>query len=317
MKISIIIPVFNVEKYIYKCITTVCNQKNTDIEILIINDGTLDNSIEIVKQIDDNRIRIINQENGGLSSARNTGIKNAKGQYIAFVDSDDWVDVNIYKKLYNIAIDNDCDIVQCDFYKAYSEFENFNLNTEKRIDILNSNQALQNLYNEKYIQTIVVWNKIYKKELFNNIEFPKGKLHEDEFTTYKLLYKAKKIGITNESLYYYRQTPNSIMNKKFNIKRLDILEALEERIEFMNKINNYDLYLKSLQKYEFLLRKMFFLCKTEIKNNKSLLKEIKQKQITIFKGYLFNKNISIKNKIGFIIFLLNNDLYKFIKKQDF
>ena len=231
--ISVIVPVYNVDNYLRKCIDSLIVQTLKDIEIILVNDGSTDESIDICEEykLKDNRIKVIHKENGGLSDARNKGIDIAKGKYISFVDSDDWINPQMLEKLYILASKYEADIVQGDYIKAYDEDIIVN-NMSENIIKYNAEQILDELYSGNYTKNIVVWNKIYKRELFNDIRFPKGKLHEDEFTTYKILHKANLIIDSNIPIYYYRQREGSIMNSDFNIKRLDLLEALKERKEY-------------------------------------------------------------------------------------
>lgn len=229
--ISIIVPIYNVEKYLNKCIDSIINQTYKNIEIILINDGSEDNSGKICDKYakEDSRIKVIHKKNGGLSDARNVGIDASQGDYIAFIDSDDWVDLYMIERLYNLIIQHKADIVQGDYIEVYDEDNILKNITKEEINFYNSNQMLEYLYGEKYVKTVVVWNKLYKKELFDQIRFPKGRLHEDEFTTYKVIHRANTIIDSNLPVYYYRQRESSIMNSDFNIKRFDILDACIEQ----------------------------------------------------------------------------------------
>ena len=229
--ITVIIPVYKVEKYINKCIKSVLNQTYKNLEIIIVDDGSPDNCGKICDEYGkkDNRIRVIHQENAGLSEARNAGLKIAKGEYIYLVDSDDFIDEPAIEYLYELAIDNNADIAignRTIFYEG-QDLKTKNQEKEKLL-IYNNEQALEAmLYNTEFTNNAC--NKLYKTSLFNNIKYPKGRLCEDLGTTYKLLLKANKIVLGNKSYYNYLADRNdSIMNVNFNIHRMDGLDFAEE-----------------------------------------------------------------------------------------
>ncbi len=238
--VSVIVPVYNVEKYIEKCLNSIINQTYKNIEVIIVNDGSEDSSIEICKkiQIEDKRIKILNQKNAGLSAARNTGIKNASGKYICFIDSDDYVHEDYIKLLLENLIENNTDISICDFLYV-DEQERFWNRKKKNNKIYSNIEAIRDLLVGTQDTEVMAWNKLYKLSLFrqNNIYFPEGKLHEDNFTTYKLYYYAKSISLIDNKLYYYLQRNNSIMGRKFDKKRLDILQAVKEMRTFLKEKN--------------------------------------------------------------------------------
>lgn len=315
-QISIIVPIYNVEKYLDKCVMSILGQTFKNFELILIDDGSQDSSGAICDSYlkKDSRIKVIHKKNGGLSSARNEGLKIAKSKYVAFIDSDDWIENNMYEKLYNIAEQNDADIVQCKYVKADDENVKKDIQADGNINFISNIEALENLYNERYIETVVTWNKIYKRLLFENIQFPEGKIHEDEFTVYKILYKAKKIALLDEGLYYYRQNPNSIMNREFNIRRLDILEALNERGKFFELIGNEKLIYENIKKYESDLKAYYFKCEKCIENIDNTLKEIKKIYNSIFFNYIKYKQIQFKYKAMSSIFYISPTVYKTIKK---
>lgn len=241
-KVSIIVPIYKVEKYLSKCIDSIITQSYSNLEIILINDGSPDNCGNICDDYSrkDNRIQVIHKKNGGLSDARNEGLKIASGEYISFIDSDDYIDKDFYKILVDLIKSNNADVAQC-AYKKTTENDNldYKINTleEKKNDniSLHNLDILNSLYGtEKYTVIWNVWNKLYKRELLRNIYFPKGKLHEDVFTTYKILYRAKTLVSTNKQLYFYTQRATSIMGR-FNVKHLDVLEAYVEQVYFYDK----------------------------------------------------------------------------------
>lgn len=313
IKLSIIMPVYNVKNYIRKCIESVLEQKFIDYELILVDDGSNDGSGVICDEYSkkDKRIIVIHQKNKGLSGARNSGINIAKGEFIGFIDSDDWIHKNMYYDLVNIAIKEKSDIVQCGYIKTENEEEN-NILINNYINNYSNIEALYNLYNNNYPITVVCWNKIYKKELFKDIQFPVGKIHEDEFTTHKLLYKAKKVTFIESQYYYYRQRSGSIMSEKFSPKSLDKLEALREKISFMENINT-DLYLKAVKQYLNFLRKIYFISQKELPDNKKLAVKLKKESRTFASIYLFKMDEKFSKKISLALFCINPNTQKYVK----
>ena len=247
--ISVIIPVHNVENYIERCLSSVIKQTYTNIEIIVIIDGCTDKSEIICKKIADSdlRIKIIRQRFSGVSVSRNTGLDNANGDYIFFVDSDDEIHETIIEYLYKNLKKYNCDISVCEYQRVENSKQVVNVDmADEKITLMNNVEAIKNQCYKTNLPFIVCWSKLYKKELFSDIRYPIGKIHEDEFITYKILYKCSNILHSNLPLYYYYRTPKSIMEKEFNIKRLDIFEAMKEKLEFLKENNQIDLYKYTL-----------------------------------------------------------------------
>ena len=240
-KLSIIVPVYNVEKYIDKCLNSLVNQTIDNFEIIIVVDGSKDKSIDVVKKYKNqypDLIEFFETENHGLSAARNYGLERANGEYIGFVDSDDSVDINMYEKLYNCAVANNCEIAVCDYYQILD-----NGNNLKKIEIEENDDKKNIVIKSKPY----AWNKIYKKDMFKkyNIKFPEGLIFEDICSIYPLLIQVEKIGYVDKPLYNYTfNRDDSIMNNK-KIKSLTMLKVLKIFNNYCktNKIfeENYDL----------------------------------------------------------------------------
>lgn len=312
--ISVIVPVYNVEKYLSQCINSILNQTVKNLEIILVDDGSLDNSGKICDEFSkkDNRIIVIHKENNGLSSARNAGLEIATGSYIGFVDSDDWLDETMYETLLRLIKDTSSDISCCKFFKTANSEEKISPIDNEVIESFNNIEGLNNFYTDLYTQTVVAWNKLYARKLFDNVIYPTGKIHEDEGTTYKLFYKANKITYTNIPLYYYRITPNSITTSKFNKKRLDILDVYDEKIKFIKTINNDDIYSKTLKWYLFTLINCYFECSNNMEDNQEYLGSIKTKIFEIYKNYNRSTGKQLHWIILFSIFKINPKLYKLI-----
>ena len=211
--ISVIVPIYKVEKYLKKCVESILEQTYSNLDIILVDDGSPDNCGDIIEEFrkKNERIRTIHQKNGGLSDARNSGIKIAKGKYIVCIDSDDWIEKNMIEVLYKDIINTNSDISVCEFVEE-DDLQNI-LSTKKynnEIIEFSSKEALKSLI-KKDILTNHAWNKLYKASLFEGIEYPKGQLMEDVSTTYKLFEKANKIVYQNTSLYHYIQRGTSIL----------------------------------------------------------------------------------------------------------
>lgn len=255
--ISVVIPIYQVEKYLPTCINSILNQTYSNLEIILVDDGSPDNCPAICDEfaLKDSRIKVIHQKNGGLSSARNTGIEIAQGEYIGFIDSDDFIAPNFYEYLLNNALTHHADISECGFIKVAED--NMNSFTFPPIDnaivsVTNNIGALERLFSEDfntYVNTVVVWNKLYKRSLFQSIRYPLNKISEDEFTTYKLLYGVHQFVTSSALLHAYVQRSSSIMGKTFSSKRFDLFDAYEEAISFFDKFSLFDIELKCMGRY--------------------------------------------------------------------
>lgn len=235
--ISIIVPVYNVEKYLDRCIKCLISQSYRNIEIILVNDGSTDNSKKICKKYKkiDHRIKLINKENGGLSEARNYGIKESKGNYLFFIDSDDCMHTDTISFLYKQLKNNDADIATILYRKIY---EDDNV-TDEIISaptsfVYDNTEALEKLLYQENCTTSA-WGKLYKKDLFRNVEYPVGKVHEDFPVTYKLFYKSTKVVISDAKMYYYLLRKTSITGSNYNAKRAISLQFAKEETEFVQK----------------------------------------------------------------------------------
>ncbi len=246
--ISVVVPVYNVEKYLERCILSIINQTYQNLEIILVDDGSTDNSGVICDEFaqKDPRIKVIHKENGGLSDARNAGIKAASGDYIGFIDSDDYISHQMYEKLLVTLEENKADISICNYVYVDEitgeEDKKMSSLSPIKTEVLTKHQGYEklNAYVDGYSFYVTAWNKLYKKELFSDILFAKGKLHEDEFIVHKLFEKCEKIAVTEDILYFYVIRQGSIMNSKATEKSLDIIEAMMDRYYF---------YLKNQEKF--------------------------------------------------------------------
>lgn len=243
-KISIIVPVYNVEKYVDKCLRSIIDQSDSNYEVIVVNDGSTDDSLKICKKYENENIRVFTKSNGGLSSARNYGISKAKGNYIAFVDSDDWIAPNYIACLNKKIQENDYDMIAFDVISINDGWESGDL--IKLYYDFNENdkhEIMKNVYSPSYS-----WARIYKKELIENNKFSsKNYWYEDMYVMPKIVMDAKKIGYIEEGLYYYRQRQNSITSSFLNSKTLDVMHAWKDNLDVITK-DYYDDYVFSLYK---------------------------------------------------------------------
>lgn len=230
--ISIIVPVYKVEPYLDMCIESLVGQSYESLEIILVDDGSPDYCPVICDKWaeKDKRIKVIHKENGGLSDARNAGLAIATGNWVSFIDSDDWIDLQFYEKLKKLG-DRGADIVGCS--AALVDEKGTYLGTQKSIDCeLNTVDALRHLINEDILRQ-TVWNKIYRRELLKDTLFFQGKYNEDDFWAYQVISKATKVICCSEELYFYRQRAGSIMNRSYSLKRLDGVEARKQRYVYI------------------------------------------------------------------------------------
>ena len=231
-KISVIVPVYNVGDYIERCIDSILSQTYLFFDLILVDDGSTDNSGIICDEyLDvDKRIKVIHKENGGLSDARNAGLnwalKHSDSKWITFVDSDDWIHPDYLLFLYKAVYESGLSISCCDYYRetSYKDFEKY--------DFSFVSENVENFFVNRRITSVIACSKLFKKTDLSLIRFPFGKLHEDEFTTYKILFKHKMIAYINLPLYFYYSNPESITQSKWTYNRLASLEAFQHQINF-------------------------------------------------------------------------------------
>lgn len=309
-KISLIVPVYNVEKYLRKCINSILYQTYQNLEIILVDDGSKDKSGEICdefKNIDD-RIIVIHKKNGGLSDARNAGIEIATGKYLGFIDSDDYVQNDMYEYLYKLLRENNADISICDYMVVHENQKVTLRDIPSKIQIYNKKEAIKEILKRNKIQDYA-WNKLYKLELFKDVKYPIGRKMEDLGTTYKLFDSANKIVVGNQKKYFYLQRNGSIVNNKTVDLFIDKYELAFERHEYLeNKYvnmveNEIEMIQKILELYQ-------------IKDN-IINKYIEEKRINRFLKDILERNdikrkLPIKLKIKTIILKFNKKIYQII-----
>lgn len=300
-KVSVIIPVYNVEKYLKDCLDSVLAQTFQDIEIICVNDGSTDKSLEILQQYakKDERIKVLNQENKGTSVARNFGLEKSQVQYIAFVDGDDVLSSEYIKILLNNLIKTDAEVSCCNFQKK--GFDKFG--TDTRYGITVSEKPLSNLLYGNNPIYFTVWNKLYKKDIIGNLRFDDRNQYEDWVFTSLLFTNLNKICWTNRALYYYRIREDSIMREAFNLNKLNSCVEGIRRVYNFYQINCPE-FLNEIKKIR-LSRTLKMLIKKTLKSNNAPLiakskEEVKKLYSQEIAGYA---GLSIKYKIKLWKFL--------------
>ena len=316
-KVSIIVPFYNVENYIDKCLNSLVNQTLEDIEIILVNDGSKDNSEKIAKKYYEkyhDKIIYLEKQNGGLSDARNYAFPYINGEYVAFLDSDDYVEKDMYEKMYNKAIEEKADLVECNFW-----WEEPSEQLESKGRIYKDKKDI--LLNAR----VVAWNKLIKKELIENskIEFPVGLRYEDVEFFYKIIPHIKKLTIVEEPFIHYVQRENSISNSQ-NEKTKEIIDVLDNVIKYYKEQNIYNEYKDELE-YNYA---RYILCSSMlrmimIEDKKSRNKTIKfawnslNEKFPEWKKNKYLKEKGLKNKYMKSVNNLTLKIYKFIGRIKF
>lgn len=300
-KISIIIPIYNVEKYLPACVESILQQTYKNLEVILVDDGSPDRCPVICDELaqKDDRIRVIHQKNKGLSGARNTGIDNAQGDYLIFVDSDDTVEQTLVEELYTYAEKWNCAIVACGRNYIFEDGQIVCKIAHDESKVYGFEEAMQEM-NSFRLFDMSAWAKIYRKELFEDIRFPEGKLSEDYYIMYKLFDKAQTIGYVAKPLYNYLQRQSSISrNKKINHDFADAakkqMEFLDEKYPQMSVLGHTAYASANLTVYDFYL-------KNGVKCPKDKLLEFKKAVRDNLVYIRKNKNISKAKRIQFGLF---------------
>ena len=262
--ISVIVPVYKVEKYLDRCLESLCTQTYPHLQIILIDDGSPDNCSPVCDKwnVLDKRVTVIHKSNGGLSDARNVGMQIMSGKYVSFVDSDDMISYDFFETLISVMGQEQSDIVECSVVQ-FDENNSFDTyQDDNTIKSYQTEQALSGLIAENPFHQHV-WNKLYKIAIIHNTYFPVGKLNEDEFWTYQIFGQAKQVSNINKTMYYYFQRSTSIMGEGFNLRRLDGLEGKAKRQEYINQFfpslslqSKIDFYGSCMFSYQSVLKYM-------------------------------------------------------------
>ena len=319
--ISVIVPVYRVEEYLERCVKSILSQTYENLEVILVDDGSPDQCPAICDACaeKDARVKVIHQENKGLSGARNAGIDAASGEYLAFVDSDDYVSPHFIEELYQLLQDTGCAIGQCRF--SYVKGDGLVEEGDSAFCIYRGESLMEQLYGpeEKATCFVVAWNKLYRAELFKEtgIRYPEGRIHEDEATTYRLFHEAKKLAFLDRALYgYYTENGGSITSV-FSAKRLQWLTAHEERIAFFKK-NGYEKLLPAAyRKLCDACITFYFRCTEQVKDAEELKKELRKRLETYrANGAAWMAALPLKTRMGYELFSMSPGLYaKMLQKM--
>lgn len=268
--ISIIIPIYNVQKLLDRCIESVVCQTYSDLEIILVDDGSPDDCPLICDEWaeKDSRIKVIHKKNGGLSDARNAGMKIAKGEFIGFIDSDDWIAPEMYERLLHAIITDQSDIAACNVKMVWEDDSKSRMLTQQNNCILNKGQAQSALLDESILKQ-PVWYKLYRRSIIENIPFEKGKYHEDVFWSFQAIGNASYVSIIDYVGYYYWQRSGSIMGEKYSLNRLDAVEGKCKRQDYFRE------YFSELESKG--LIDLWFTC---LYHGQTALRELNQKEKT-------------------------------------
>lgn len=327
-KVSVIVPIYKVEPYLKRAVASILHQTYHNLEIILVDDGSPDQCGRICDDYakEDNRITVIHKENGGLSDARNAGLDAAHGEYIVFVDSDDFIAEDYVETLMQCLKKYDADVAMCSYAVTASvELDEsiFKASRDETVEVCDRRELLNNLYDANHKDAtyfIVSWNKIYKASLWQDVRFPKGRIHEDEATTYKIYDRAQKGVYLHRPLYGYFTAPSSITRDRFNIKRMQWMDALDDRIVYFED-KTAQLNEEGKQEKEF-LEKQIACCKraradASIHYYYPLKEELptERKAAKRLKSYVWQEWKETKNP-GYLIFSVSASLYRLITNID-
>jgi len=307
-KISVIVPVYNTCEYLEKCIDSICKQTYSNLEIIIVDDGSTDNSADLCDLLEkrDDRIKVFHKKNGGLSDARNYGIEHSTGEYLSFIDSDDYIEKDMYKYMLSNIIKYNCEIAICGWYLV----KNNEINNCKFVsngEVLDREQCMDRLLCNNSFDNFMC-NKIFKKSLFNNVVFPVGKKMEDLATLYKLIDKSNKIYIDSKPFYYYVLRDSSITSNLFYQIDVDSFKPYIDRKDFL--LVKYPNLKKRILSNFFTACRMNLIIAYKSPNRYFNFEREMEKNLFLYKKYIiFDSSLSIRNKISFLISAYNPKLF--------
>lgn len=305
--ISVIVPIYNVEKYLIRCISSIMEQTYQELEIILVDDGSPDNCGQICDEYatKDNRIKVIHKKNGGLSSARNAGLDIATGQYISFIDSDDYIEIDMYEKMFNYLNKHEADIVICEVNDVDEEnniLDKKVIYTSKEPEVMNSTEVMRRYLMGEWTAS---WDKLYKRDLFNKIRFPEGKINEDVAIMLHVFEQTETVVYIKDTLYNYRQRANSITTSNFSVKKLDALENCINNLEYVK-----DKHPQLREEAEYMLVNCILwtshmIGKQEQKSKyiegiKKIKKLLRHQIISIYKNNIVSNNTKVKLSIMMI-----------------
>lgn len=314
--ISVIVPIYNSEEYLTECLDSIVKQTYQNLEIILVDDGSDDGSCSICDEysLRDSRIRVIHQNNMGVSAARNHGIDAAKGDYIAIIDSDDYIDQRMVEKLYLLLMKYQTDMSICDVIRIDEKTNKYARVNIIPDEIIDSGTALTRLFEPDNWCYVVAWNKLYKRSLWKTIRYPIGMIREDEAVIHRLFGNCKKIALMSESLYFYRKTPGSIMNSAYSIQQCDKYFAFADRALYLKNIYRTDLLWIAVSRYwdNFINDYLIFINDKDKKRLSMMRHTLKKMYPLLVKT---NHFASWKDNLSTVIFMCSPRLYQKLFKQ--
>ena len=342
--VSVIVPIYKVEKYLRRSVDSILAQTYSNLEVILVDDGSPDDCGRICDDyaVKDKRVRVIHKSNGGLSDARNAGLAQMSGEYVVFVDSDDYIAEFFVEELYRALAEADADVCFCQYAVVTKEdmseavqlrpvraqktdgnaarknaaVENKVLRQSVRqqlVSIYDRHELLMNMYDKNHRDAtyfIVSWNKLYKASLWKEIRFPKGKIHEDEATTYKIFDHVGRGVYLKVPMYAYFSAPSSITRAVFNVKRLDWLDALTDRITYFEDKGEKDLVACGIQARADGAVKYYYPLKEHVPDSKEQQRRLKEYVRQALSEHRKYHNLTIRNRIGYCLFLCSPWLYR-------
>lgn len=309
--ISVIVPVYKVEPYLCQCIDSILKQTFQDFELILVDDGSPDGCPAICDEYaeKDSRVRVIHKENGGLSSARNVGLENALGQYISFIDSDDYIHNEMLEMMLLNLQKNDADMAVCG---VESVFPAETVYHHIKPQVLSRQEAVDLLATQWWL-FVIACNKLYKRELFSQVRYPEGFINEDAATIHRLIGACNRIVTVEQTLYCYRQSANSIMRSSFSIRRTDNLSALADRIQYSYQHHWDNVFVVTANRYVCEFFDHYFLFPRNEENNKYFQRMDNSLRIAL--PYLLRSNtVSMQHKLYLILIRINPKLYTALRK---
>ena len=314
-KISVIVPIYNCEKYISKCIESIINQTFHDLEIILIDDGSTDKSVEVCESFakKDSRVKLICQENGGVSKARNVGLESAQGDFITFVDSDDYIIPEMYERMYKNLIENEADISICGitnyFIKRDGAIEKIRQSSIDGFFVFTGEKAVEESLKSRLFSVNPV-NKLFKKKLFYSVRYPEGKISEDAFLIPSILSDARVVVYDSFPMYCYVRRENSITTSNFSSKDWDVVEAYEKHLK---KVKNFFPHMIRAAEFRYLWAYTYVMDRMVISDSIVPEEDFKKAFYFIRKNILkifLNPYFSFKRKAATAILLINKEIYK-------
>lgn len=317
-KISVIVPVYKVEEYIDTCVNSIINQTFDDLEIILVDDGSPDRCGEICDQYaeKDSRIKVIHKANGGLSDARNVGFEASSGEYISFIDSDDYIQPTMLQKLYEACLNHDLKMAGCDFFYIFDNSDDVISGSSGLTEVISAEEFFLRVIDTQKFLEMTAWNKLYHRSLFESgVRYPKGKLFEDQGTTYRFVFQNEKIAHISEPLYAYRkQRAGAITSQNYSTRENDRIEMTSQMVDYVKK--NHPKIATEVITYKVINCNLGIL-NTMIKagtKDKKMLAILKKDTMNNI-AYVLKSKISSMKKAQIIVSAFSFELYKLFFKK--